>query len=179
MIARMMMATCIALATATTGMAQDSDDAVGVKRDWTIFDNESPRQCWVVAPPQAGKSTARRNGQSVDVNRGEIYLFVSFWPGAAAAGSQGEVSFKGGYEFAAGEFVKLQVGNQTFELFTEGDMAWATSAEDDAKIAAAMKAGATAVITGISQRTRTVTEDTFSLMGFTAAYEDARQRCSA
>ena len=48
----------------------------------------------------------------------------------------------------------------------------------DARIVAAMKAGADAVLTGSSSR-GTKTEDTFSLFGFTAAVEEAEQRCSS
>jgi len=40
----------------------------------------------------------------------------------------------------------------------------------------AMKRGASAIITGVSGR-GTVTKDTFSLLGFTAAVEDAEKRC--
>ena len=50
------------------------------------------------------------------------------------------------------------------------------SASDDAKMVTAMKRGAGAIITGVSGR-GTVTKDTFSLLGFTAAVEDAEKRC--
>jgi hypothetical protein len=41
----------------------------------------------------------------------------------------------------------------------------------------AMKRGANAMVTGVSGR-GTVTKDKFSLLGFTAAVEDAEKRCS-
>jgi hypothetical protein len=41
-----------------------------------------------------------------------------------------------------------------------------------------MKRGAEAVVTGVSGR-GTTTIDTFSLLGFTAAIEDAETRCGA
>ncbi|NDI14240.1 MAG: hypothetical protein EBZ20_12735 [Rhodobacteraceae bacterium] len=53
--------------------------------------------------------------------------------------------------------------------------AWANQGED-AKIIAAMKKGAKAKLTARSSR-GTRTEDTFSLLGFTAAVEDADKRC--
>ena len=40
-----------------------------------------------------------------------------------------------------------------------------------------MKRGADAVLTARSSR-GTITKDTFSLLGFTAAVEDAQKRCS-
>ncbi len=55
---------------------------------------------------------------------------------------------------------------------------WAVpaTAQDDAKIITAMKRGATAILAGRSGR-GTNTKDTFSLLGFTAAVEDAGKRC--
>jgi invasion protein IalB len=55
-------------------------------------------------------------------------------------------------------------------------MAWAASPQDDQSIVTAMKRGAEAVLTARSSR-GTQTEDTFSLLGFTAAVEDAETRC--
>ena len=56
-------------------------------------------------------------------------------------------------------------------------MGLASTAEDDAKIVAAMKRGKQAVLVGQSGR-GTRTQDTFSLLGFTAAVDDAGARCS-
>jgi hypothetical protein len=41
-----------------------------------------------------------------------------------------------------------------------------------------MKRGENAIVTGISSR-GTTTEDKFSLLGFTAAVEDAEKRCGS
>ncbi|MEX0339706.1 MAG: invasion associated locus B family protein, partial [Arenibacterium sp.] len=46
------------------------------------------------------------------------------------------------------------------------------------KIITAMKRGASAILTARSSR-GTQTKDTFSLLGFTAALEDAETRCSS
>lgn len=163
---------------ATVASAQNAAEPVAAKTDWIIYQNDDPKQCWVVSAPQAGKSTATRDGRPVAVNRGDIFLFVSFWPDeTASGGGKGEVSFIGGYDFAEGKPVTIEVGDASFELFSEGSTAWAPSEEEDRRIAAAMKAGATATVTGISQRSGTTTKDVFSLMGFTAAYEDAQSRC--
>lgn len=165
----------LALSAAT---AQTATNPVAAQTDWIIFVYDEPKQCWAVSPPQQGKSTASRDGRPVAVNRGDIFLFVSFWPKEAqTSGGMGEVSFIGGYDFAEGEPVVLEIGESRFELFTEGNTAWATSPEEDRRIASAMKAGATATITGVSARSSTTTKDSFSLMGFTAAYEDAQKRC--
>lgn len=155
-------------------MAQESTNRVAVKTDWNVFAEppEAPTECWGVAVPKETVNTDQ-NGRIKAVRRGAIMLFVTYRPGS---GVQGEVSFTGGYPFAEGSAVTLQVGDDTFEMFTEGEYAWSLSKADDATIIAAMKKGADAVLTGRSSR-GTVTKDTFSLYGFTAATEAAAGYC--
>ena len=156
---------------ATAASAQESTNRVAAQTDWSVFVEDNPTQCWVVSTPRETVNT--RDGRVVSVNRGEILMFVSFWPSEQR---MGEVSFTGGYPFAEGSTVTMQIGETTFELFTTGEMAWAASPQDDQRIITAMKRGADAVLTARSQR-GTQTQDTFSLMGFTAAVEDAEARC--
>ncbi|MFC7702883.1 invasion associated locus B family protein [Plastorhodobacter daqingensis] len=158
--------------TATAGMAQQSTNRVASSTDWSVFVEESPRECWGVSSPKQVRNT--RNGQPVEVRRGDILLFVTFRPGA---GSRGEVSFTGGYPFADGSNVEMRIGSDAFQLFTDGDWAWPANADDDARILAAMRRGSEAVLTARSAR-GTQTQDTFSLMGFTAAMTEAENRCA-
>lgn len=153
-------------------LAQQSDNQVAVQTDWSVFVESSPRQeCWAVSAPKEQVNT--RNGQVVSVRRDQTLLFVTFRPGAAAP----EVSFTGGYPFADDSTVNVTIGTDTFELFTEGEWAWPATPEQDAALLAAMRRGAEAVLVGRSGR-GTVTTDTFSLLGFTAATEEARRRCA-
>lgn len=151
---------------------EESTNNVAVKTDWNVFVEKDPAECWGVSPPKETVNT--RDGRVVSAKRGEILLFVTFRPGAGAAG---EVSFTGGYPFAQGSTVTIQIGDNRFELFTDGEWAWPVSKDDDAKLLAAMKRGAEAVVTGRSSR-GTQTKDTFSLMGFSAAMEEAERRCA-
>ena len=161
-----------ALAMAATGaMAQESTNRVAAETDWSVFVEQSPRACWSVSAPKETVNT--RDGQIVSVRRGDILLFVSFRPDQDVAG---EISFTGGYPFAPDSTVSVEVGDQTFQLFTSGDWAWPASAEDDGRLRDAFRRGAQAVITGRSAR-GTTTQDTFSLFGFTAALEEAERRC--
>jgi hypothetical protein len=163
----------LALATPGAILAQEeSGNRVNAETDWSVFVEDDPTQCWVVSTPRETVNT--RDGNVVSVRRGEILMFVSFWPSQERLG---EVSFTGGYPFADGSTVSVEIGNSTFELFTEGEMAWAASPQEDQQIITAMKRGADAVLTARSSR-GTQTQDTFSLMGFTAAVEDAEARCS-
>lgn len=164
---------CIAAFVFTTGSAtaQESSNRVAANTDWSVFVEESPKECWSVSKPKQTVNT--KDGRVVAVNRGDILLFVSYRPGA---GVSGEVSFTGGYPFKPGSTVSLAIGNDTFQLFTDGEWAWSKDKDADANIIASLKKGASAVAVGESSR-GTRTEDTFSLLGFTAAVDDASARC--
>jgi hypothetical protein len=152
--------------------AQDSQNRVAAHTDWSVFEAKDPAQCWAVSSPK--ETVNSKDGRVVAVRRGDILLFVSFIPGS---GVQGQVSFTGGYPFRDGSTVALDISGSTFELFIDGEMAWSASDTDDDSIIAAMKRGTDAKLTAFSGR-GTKTEDTFSLLGFTAAVEEAEKRCS-
>jgi hypothetical protein len=154
---------------APVAMAQESTNRVSVKTDWSVFAEESPKECWGVSSPKETVNT--KDGKPVQVRRGDILLFVTFRPGVA-----GEISFSGGYPFAGGSTVNLNVDGTGYELITDGEWAWPGTREDDAAILAALKKGTTAVLTARSGK-GTQTKDTFSLRGFTAAMEEAGKRC--
>ena len=153
--------------------AQDtgqSDNLVATKTDWSVFAEDNPKECWGVSSPKETVNT--RDGQPVSVKRSDILLFVTFRPGQAG----GETSFTGGYPFAPGSKVGLNVDGSKFDLVTDGEWAWAASPEDDAQVLTALKKGGSAVLTAKSAK-GTQTQDTFSLRGFTAAMAEAASRC--
>lgn len=153
--------------------AQDqSTNRVAAKTDWSVFVEQSPKECWTVSAPKETVNT--RDGRVVAVKRSDILLMVFFRPEAKV---KGQITFTGGYPFAGGSTVTLDISGNEFELFTEGEWAWPASSADDAKIITAMKRGAQAVLSARSAR-GTRTKDTFSLLGFTAALEDAEKRCA-
>jgi invasion protein IalB len=157
---------------ATAVDAQQTTDRVDAKRDWSVFtSDEGEKVCWIVTQPTT--SIAKRDGKQVTVKRDPIYLMVAVRP---AKGAKNEVSMVSGYPFKKGSTVGAKIGSDSYDLFTEGEGAWLASAEDDDRVVASMKRGATAVMTGMSER-GTVTIDTFSLLGFTAALESARTLC--
>ncbi|MEX0340457.1 MAG: invasion associated locus B family protein [Arenibacterium sp.] len=164
----------IALAVlATTATAQEeSSNRVAAKTDWSVFVESEPKECWSVSAPKETVNT--RDGRVVAVRRGDILLMVFYRP---EAGVSGQVTFTGGYPFASGSTVNLNISGSEYELFTDGEWAWPATPADDAKIITAMKRGASAILTARSSR-GTQTKDTFSLLGFTAALEDAEKRCA-
>jgi Invasion associated locus B (IalB) protein len=153
----------------TAALAQESTNLVATMTDWSVFTEESPKECWGVSKPKEVVNT--RDGAPASVRRGDILLFVTFRPG-----KPGEISFTGGYPFASGSTVDIAIDGNSFQLFTDGEWAWPGTAEDDAALLAAMKNGTTAVMKARSGK-GTQTADTFSLRGFTAAMQDAEKRC--
>ncbi|MDT8326517.1 MAG: hypothetical protein RQ750_03885 [Roseovarius sp.] len=174
MVSRFARGVAVALAAmvATGATAQEtSTNQVAAKTAWSVFEDSDPRECWAVSAPTETVNT--KDGRVVAVRRGDILLMTFFRPGA---GVQGQITFTGGYPFAGGSTVNMNIGGSEFELFTEGEWAWPASAGDDAKILAAMKRGASAVLSARSSR-GTITKDSFSLSGYTAAVEEAEKRC--
>ncbi len=165
--------TCAILALAATGsFAQDvSTNQVAAETAWSVFEDTDPHECWAVSAPTETINT--KEGVVVAVRRSDILLMTFFRPDAEV---KGQITFTGGYPFADGSTVNIDIGGNQFEMFTEGEWAWPATPGDDAKIISAMKRGATAVLTARSSK-GTHTKDTFSLLGFTAAVEGAEKRC--
>ncbi|MFT6024889.1 MAG: invasion protein IalB [Ascidiaceihabitans sp.] len=157
---------------ATGALAQDqSTNKVAQKTKWSVFVEDNPTECWSVSAPE--ETVNSKNGQVVAVTRSQILLMVFYRP---SEGAKGQVAFTGGYTFASGSTVNVNISGNEFEMFTDGEWAWPASAADDSKMVTAMKRGASAIVTAVSGR-GTKTKDTFSLLGFTAAVEDAEKRC--
>lgn len=168
------LAFCCAAFAAAPALAQATAERVAAHNDWSVFVAGEPQECYIVAQPMG--STARRDGQPVEVDRGDIRLFVRFNPSENVSN---EVSFRSGYPLREGSPVRVTVGSDGFDFSpVAGDAnewAW-PQPEDDARIVAAMRSGSTATVTGVSSR-GTETTDTFSLSGFTAAVNEAESRC--
>jgi len=165
------MAAAFALTAGIASAQQSSDNQVNAVTDWSVFVENEPKECWAVST--AKESVNTKEGRVVAVRRSDILLMVVFRPSVNVAG---QVGFTGGYPFAKGSTVNLDIDGNSYELFTEGEWAWPASTAEDTKIVTAMKRGSKAVLTARSAR-GTKTVDTFSLLGFTASVEDADKRC--
>jgi len=140
-------------------------------QDWGVYSNDT-NSCWIASGQLKVENT--KNGKPAkNVTRGEIILFVSYFP---KKGVLGEVSFAGGYTFVPGQMIDLQIGSTKYALIPDGNFAWATNSDIDTKIRISMTRGSEAIISAESTR-GTKTKDTFSLRGFTAALKDAKKRC--
>ncbi|PVH30440.1 hypothetical protein [Pararhodobacter oceanensis] len=152
--------------------AQESTNRVAVETAWSVFVDGTPRECWAVSAPAETVNT--RDGRAVSVRRGDILMFATYRQGQ---GDAAEISFTGGYPFREGSTVEMTVGDDTYQLFVDGEWAWAASPEEDARILAGLRRGRDAVLVAFSSR-GTRTQDTFNLFGLTAATEEAQRRCA-
>jgi hypothetical protein len=87
------------------------------------------------------------------------------------------VSVQPGYAYRKGSSVEIKVDGREYAMFTDGEHAWTRTNEEDRALIGAMKAGSTMTVRGTSMR-ETYSLDTYSLSGFTAAYDAMRGACS-
>ena len=151
-----------------------AQERVNAFDDWSVYTAENPKECWIVSAPRSVENT--RSGKKVTVNRGDILMQVTWVP---TENIVGEVSYTAGYQLRNPneETVKVQIGSKVFEFIAEGETAWPATQDLYTEIRVAMTKGANAVVMGTSERSGTNTKDLFSLKGFTAALNDAKERC--
>lgn len=160
----------LVISLATAAHAQGKPRKISTHSDWDamVAGSGSNKICYVISVPK--KTWISRKGAS----RGDIYLTVTHRP---AFGVSDEVNVVVGYPIRQGSEARLSVdGKRSYQFFTEGSGAWAYDPKDDRSAVAAMKAGMNLEVRATSQR-GTNTRDTFSLRGFTAAYNAATRAC--
>lgn len=141
---------------------------LGESGDWTAWAyNEGGNQiCYMSSTPKKDEGKYSK--------RGDIYVIITHRP---AEKSFDEVSFIAGYTFKSGAPMTIKIGNKIFKnTFTEGDKAWMVSNAEDKNLIAAMKRGDRMIVDGTSSR-GTATKDTYSLKGFTSAYNTISAKC--
>jgi invasion protein IalB len=162
----------VALLTMTVGMAGSALGAeptpLGVFTDWTAYAYKASDTtvCYIVSQPKSSEAAKK-------VKRDPIFFIITHMPGRNI---NGEVSTIIGYPFKEATTVQLKVDNVEFELFTNGDGAWADTTEKEKKIVATMKAGQKFSVRGTSWK-GTETTDNYSLNGFSAAMDKIDSSC--
>ena len=169
MMSHSMLAALLFAAAALLGGAPASAQSVqelGVFQDWGAYTFKEGGQtvCFMSATPQSAKGNYTR--------RGDVSTMVTHRP---SRGSRDVVSVVAGYTYKQGSTVELDVDGQDFALYTNEGNAWADD-QTDKSLVRAMKAGVEMVIKGTSSR-GTLTTDSYSLRGFTAAYDAISKAC--
>ena len=138
-------------------------------QDWSVFVERDSAGCWISSLPSRSRNI--RGGKSVTVKRGRIALNVLALPDGSP-----EISFEAGYPLRPGSPVMLAIMDREFELKGGGEVAWAVGEGEDAAIFDLMRRAGSARISGVSSR-GTRTEDSFSMMGVSQAFDEARKGC--
>jgi hypothetical protein len=157
-----------AIAATLTGTAlAASPKPVGTYQDWNVYtvDDTNGLLCYAASQPKKEDGNWTR--------RGARAVIVAKLPGAEP---NEQVSVQPGYAFKNGSDAQVTVDGRQFRMFTKGEHAWTNSPKDDETLIGAMKAGATMTVRGTSTRD-TWSLDTYSLSGFTAAYNAMRDAC--
>jgi hypothetical protein len=140
---------------------------LGEFEDWSAyqFTESGNVACYMASVPKKAEGNYTK--------RGDVFAIVTHRP---AESRRDEVSFIAGYGFKKDSFVEVKIGEEVFKLFTQDDGAWAPDKEADAALVAAMIKGRGMVVNGMSAR-GTETVDTYSLSGFTKAYQAINKAC--
>ena len=165
-IAPRLLAFALVAAVAAVPYLASAAERVGTFEKWEVvtFAEGDSKGCYVMSRPD------KEEGNYTE--RDPAAVFVTHRPSQNAIGV---VSISAGYPFDETKPVVVEISGTTFNLFARGDTAWAQDA-DDPKLVAAMKNGSNMVVLGTSTR-GTDTRDTYSLIGFTKAYEAANSAC--
>lgn len=108
-----------------------------------------------------------------NLNRAEARIFVTF---RTKENIQDEVSVTSGYPYKKGEKVNVAVNEDNFGFESSDNFAWLTSKDQEIKIVNLMKNKNNAKVVGVSARGNKTT-DSYSLLGFTDAYNSAKNKC--
>lgn len=130
-------------------------------RDWSVYTNNN--SCYIASAPvrQAGNYS----------RRGQPYILV-----VHREAKNDEINVSSGYPYKPKKEVTLTIKGSQYKLFSEGETAWATDAKADRTIVQAMISGTDMTVKGTSEK-GTWSEDKYSLMGFSDAYNRMKALC--
>lgn len=148
------------------GAGAQSVTTLGQFNDWTAYTmtENGKKVCYVASQPKKDEGNYSR--------RGDIYVLVTHRPSDKQFNV---VTVYAGYAYRPGSSVELSIDQTKFELFTEGETAWAHD-EMDRRIVQEMRKGSSMVVRGTSAR-GTGTKDSYSLKGITAALSKINEAC--
>jgi invasion protein IalB len=146
---------------------QEPPKPVGRYGDWQAltFEEAGNIACYIISEP--------KQAQGNYTTRGKVYAVVTHRP---TSKQLNVLTIIAGYPYKEKSEVTIEIGDEKFSLFTDQETAWAADAETDQKLVDAMKNGSGMIVRGVSVRD-TETTDTYSLQGFTKAYNAIGEAC--
>lgn len=138
-------------------------------KDWDVstVNQAGQKTCYITSSPKKESGNYKK--------RGAPYLLVTY-----RGKNNSDVSVSAGYPYKEGSNVNLKFDNgSSYDLFTSPDtprVAWAVDSRTDAQLIDRMKRGKNVDVRAHS-RIGTFSKDTYSLLGFTKAFNRMRQLC--
>jgi hypothetical protein len=158
-----------ALAVTESARAEGTEpEQIGIFDDWAAYNYKAAdtKVCYVSSSP---KGTEPKS-----VKRDPAFFLVTHMPGRKI---RGEVSTIIGYPFAENVKVTVEIdGAGSFTMFTDKDSAWIENPTQETALIAAMQKGSKMTVVGKSRR-GTVTTDSYSLSGISAALDAMAKEC--
>jgi len=144
-----------------------STKVVNKFKDWALYSHtgEPATICFISAQPREKKPK--------EYDKPPSFFYVSAWPND---GVKAEVSIKIGRELQNGSEVTVQIGGRRYRLFSKGDKAFVEDATQELKLIEAMKSGSFMVVRA-TINDGTQLQETYSLLGVTAAVNAMRRGC--
>ena len=117
-------------------------------------------------------SLATETDLSPDKNRGQFYILVYKNIGAPET----VVQIEAGYNYKIGKDIIVEIDKGLYSFYTTKELPDAAWTKNDEKVIYAMKKGLDLIVTAESSR-GTITNDKYTLKGFTAAYNKLNKDC--
>ena len=117
-------------------------------------------------------SLAIETDLSPEKNRGDFYILVYKNIGS----TETIVQIEAGYDYKIGQSINVNIDKGDYVFYTTKDLPSAAWTEEDNKVIFAMKKGLKLIVTGESSR-GTITNDTYTLKGFTSSYNKLIEDC--
>ncbi len=133
------------------------------KGKWTFVEDDD--WCYI-------GSLAVESDLSEDKKRGDNYVLVYKYKGSPET----IIQIEAGYNYKLEKEIIVTIDNSKYDFYTTSDVPDSAWTDDDNKVIYAMKAGLDLLVTGESSR-GTITNDTYTLKGFTAAYNKLVEDC--
>ena len=158
------LAVALALAFMTTPAAAEFVASHG---DWNVFaeTRDGKKSCYMASQPKKAEGRYTK--------RGDTYVMIEH---SQSADVVGLVSIEAGYPYNENSKVKVEIDGEAYEFYTHPDTPEVAWTHDDQVVVAAMRKGARMIVRGTSRR-HTLTTDTYSLKGVTAAYQAISKLC--
>ena len=139
----------------------------GIYYDWKVFTLKEPgkaKKCYMASFPKnkIGNHKVER----------KPYVLITKYKGK----KNEEVSIYSGYEYKINSEIYIVIDKEQHRMFTEDDIAWAKTIQEDKKMIQEMLKGDTMKIRGESS-VGTYSVDEYSLRGVTKAYKRIKELC--